>query len=74
MKRMPYINLIKFNEKGEPICEEHGAMHLVNKEGTLYRCAECHIGIDIKNIYRFVEKEIRWFAEKYIKNQIASFL
>ena len=56
---MSYKNLVQFDENGYPKCEEHGAMNCVNKDLTLWRCPECHIGIDIKNIYRYVEREIR---------------
>ena len=60
--RMSYKNLVQFDDNGYPTCEEHGAMNCVNKDLTLWRCAECHIGIDIKNTYRFVEREVRGLA------------
>ena len=44
---MPYTNLVKFDENGYPMCEEHGAMNCVNKDRTLWRCLECHIGINV---------------------------
>ncbi|KXB08785.1 hypothetical protein AKJ59_00485 [candidate division MSBL1 archaeon SCGC-AAA385M02] len=51
--KVGYIPLVKFNEKtGRPICEKHGSMLQVNKNGTLYRCPECHIGVDTKNIFQ----------------------
>ena len=56
---MTYKNLIHFDENGYPTCEEHGAMNCVNKDLTLWRCTECHIGVDVRNIYRFVEREVR---------------
>ena len=32
-----------------PCCPSHGAMLCINKEGSLYRCAECHLGFDRLN-------------------------
>jgi hypothetical protein len=45
-----YINLVKFDRKGYPSCEEHGAMNCVNHNRTLWRCLECHIGIDVQRL------------------------
>ena len=52
---MTYINLIKFDENGYPLCEEHGAMNCVNKERSLWRCTQCHVGISFGDINVFDE-------------------
>ena len=59
MPKRQYVNLVKFDENGFPICEQHGAMLCVNKELTLYRCGICHIGIDTTFIFRYVERKLR---------------
>ena len=51
------VNLVKFNKYGFPTCEEHGAMAAVNKDVTLWRCLECHIGIDTINMKKKVIKQ-----------------
>lgn len=55
---MPYVNLVKFDENGYPMCEEHGAMFCVNKDRTLLRCGVCHIGIDTANLDRWRKKNV----------------
>lgn len=50
-----YTNLIKFDENGYPLCEEHGAMLCVNEQGSLWRCPTCHIGVSFEHIRGFEE-------------------
>lgn len=65
-----YRNLVKVNEKGYVVCEEHGAILQVNKDGTLYRCPECNIGIDVENIFSFVERQVFLVKAKIREDKI----
>jgi len=50
-----YISLVKFDRRGYPSCELHGAMHCVNKERSIWRCPICHIGVSF-DIIRVFER------------------
>jgi len=57
---MTYNNLVKFDARGYPTCEEHGAMNCVNEERSLWRCSACHIGIDFGDVHVFDDWVRRW--------------
>jgi len=48
-------NIIQFDENGYPRCEKHGAMNCVSKDGRLWRCIQCGIGVSFTSVESFDE-------------------
>lgn len=50
-----YKNIIRFDARGYPSCEKHGAMTCVNKERSLWRCIQCGVGVSFGDVNVFDE-------------------
>ena len=55
----PSLNVIRFDSKGRPNCEKHGAMNCYDH--TIYRCVMCGVAVQLEDnmivVSKFAQKE-----------------
>ena len=54
-KREKSQNIVQFDKRGYPSCEEHGAMNCVEKGRRLWRCIVCGVGVSFGSFDEWIK-------------------